>query len=162
VFDVGGQRNERSKWIHSFENVTSIMFVAAISEFDQRLMEDAKVNRLKESLILFEEVLKIKYLLKKDVILFLNKRDLFVEKIQAGAGASLKREFPKYQGDARDVNAALEFVGRLFDSVSTALSQRRAIYRHFTCATDTTSVDNVFKSCRMTLITNSLNASGLF
>ena len=35
MFDVGGQRNERKKWIHCFESVTAVMFVAAISEFDQ-------------------------------------------------------------------------------------------------------------------------------
>ena len=35
MFDVGGQRNERKKWIHCFENVTAVMFVVAISEFDQ-------------------------------------------------------------------------------------------------------------------------------
>ena len=35
MFDVGGQRNERKKWIHCFENVTCVIFVAAISEYDQ-------------------------------------------------------------------------------------------------------------------------------
>ncbi|CAK5087407.1 unnamed protein product [Meloidogyne enterolobii] len=40
VFDVGGQRSERKKWIHCFENVNSIIFITAISEFDQVLFED--------------------------------------------------------------------------------------------------------------------------
>jgi len=40
--DVGGQRNERRKWIHCFDGVTAIIFVAAISEFDQVLYEDEK------------------------------------------------------------------------------------------------------------------------
>ena len=35
MFDVGGQRNERKKWIHCFQDVTAVMFVAAISEYDQ-------------------------------------------------------------------------------------------------------------------------------
>ena len=35
MYDVGGQRNERKKWIHCFENVTAIIFVGAISEYDQ-------------------------------------------------------------------------------------------------------------------------------
>ena len=33
--DVGGQRNERRKWIHCFEGVTALIFVTAISEYDQ-------------------------------------------------------------------------------------------------------------------------------
>ena len=39
MVDVGGQRSERRKWIHCFENVTSIMFLAALSEYDQYLFE---------------------------------------------------------------------------------------------------------------------------
>ncbi len=46
--DVGGQRNERRKWIHAFEDVTCVMFVAAISEYDQTLYEDEKKNRMVE------------------------------------------------------------------------------------------------------------------
>jgi hypothetical protein len=44
----GVQRNERRKWIHCFEDVTCVMFVAAISEFDQSLYEDEKKNRMVE------------------------------------------------------------------------------------------------------------------
>jgi guanine nucleotide-binding protein subunit alpha len=43
MFDVGGQRSERKKWIHCFENVTSILFLVAISEYDQVLIEDETV-----------------------------------------------------------------------------------------------------------------------
>lgn len=45
---MGGQRNERRKWIHCFQDVTAIIFVTAISEFDQLLFEDEKQNRLLE------------------------------------------------------------------------------------------------------------------
>ena len=43
LFDVGGQRSERKKWIHCFENVTAIIFLVAISEYDQLLYEDQNV-----------------------------------------------------------------------------------------------------------------------
>ena len=56
MFDVGGQRNERKKWIHCFENVTAVLFVAAISEYDQMLYEDENTNRIVEALNLFEEI----------------------------------------------------------------------------------------------------------
>jgi GTPase SAR1 family protein len=46
MYDVGGQRNERKKWIHCFEDVTAIIFVAALSEYDQKLFEDASANRM--------------------------------------------------------------------------------------------------------------------
>lgn len=40
MFDVGGQRSERKKWIHCFESVTSIIFCTALSEYDQVLLEE--------------------------------------------------------------------------------------------------------------------------
>lgn len=56
VFDVGGQRAERRKWINCFDNVTSVIFVAAISEYDQVLFEDPSKNRVEEAVELFEEI----------------------------------------------------------------------------------------------------------
>lgn len=44
MVDVGGQRSERRKWIHCFENVTSVMFLVALSEYDQTLHETAEVG----------------------------------------------------------------------------------------------------------------------
>ncbi len=42
----GGQRTERQKWFDCFDNVTSILFLASSSEFDQQLVEDPTTNRL--------------------------------------------------------------------------------------------------------------------
>lgn len=52
MFDVGGQRSERKKWIHCFENVTSIIFCVALSEYDQVLLEESsQVGMLPVSLL---------------------------------------------------------------------------------------------------------------
>jgi guanine nucleotide-binding protein subunit alpha len=45
MFDVGGQRSERKKWIHCFENVTALLFLVAISGYDQCLVEDKDAVR---------------------------------------------------------------------------------------------------------------------
>ncbi|KAG4965111.1 hypothetical protein JHK85_040086 [Glycine max] len=68
LFDVGGQRNERRKWIHLFEGVSAVIFCAAISEYgiditlafryDQTLFEDENRNRMTETKELFEWILK--------------------------------------------------------------------------------------------------------
>ena len=47
MFDVGGQRSERRKWIHVFDNVTAIIFTAALSAYDQLLREDNTTVGLK-------------------------------------------------------------------------------------------------------------------
>lgn len=40
IFDVGGQRSERKKWIHCFEDVHCLLFLVAISGYNQCLVED--------------------------------------------------------------------------------------------------------------------------
>lgn len=56
MFDVGGQRSERRKWIQCFDDVCALLFVVAISEYDMTLVEDCERNRLRESLALFESI----------------------------------------------------------------------------------------------------------
>jgi len=80
--DVGGQRNERRKWIHCFDKVTSIFFVAAISEFDQVLYEDEEENRLEEAIDVFSKYCNHPAFHQTAIILFLNKIDIFKEKNQ--------------------------------------------------------------------------------
>jgi len=50
LVDVGGQRSERKKWLHCFQEVTAVIFCVAMSEYDLKLMEDENVNRMHESL----------------------------------------------------------------------------------------------------------------
>jgi guanine nucleotide-binding protein G(i) subunit alpha len=101
MYDVGGQRNERKKWIHCFEGVTAVIFVAALSEYDQILFEDASTNRMMEALNLFDEICNNSFFIKSAMILFLNKRDLFAEKIKLKK-ISDSSMFREYQGVDND------------------------------------------------------------
>ncbi|KAL4682549.1 hypothetical protein H8959_002104, partial [Pygathrix nigripes] len=56
MFDVGGQRDERRKWIQCFNDVTAIIYVAACSSYNMVIREDNNTNRLRESLDLFESI----------------------------------------------------------------------------------------------------------
>ncbi|OON20819.1 g-protein alpha subunit, partial [Opisthorchis viverrini] len=56
MFDVGGQREERRKWIQCFNDVTAIIFVAACSSYNMVLREDPSQNRVKESLELLGSI----------------------------------------------------------------------------------------------------------
>ncbi|OQV22091.1 Guanine nucleotide-binding protein G(q) subunit alpha [Hypsibius exemplaris] len=100
VVDVGGQRSERRKWIHCFENVNAMIFVASLSDFDQELLdktannyEDRTVNRMEESLALFNVVIQDRFLQTASIILLLNKTDIFQEKLQE---RDLADYFPDY------------------------------------------------------------------
>ena len=97
MLDVGGQRSERRKWIHCFDCVTAVLFCASLSEYDQTLREDDSQNRMKESLLLFDEILNSPWFRDTAFILFLNKTDLFREKV---GRVPLSVCFPNYDGKA--------------------------------------------------------------
>lgn len=156
MFDVGGQRNERKKWIHCFEGVTAVIFVAAISEYDQKLYEDENTNRLVEALNLFEEICNSDYFQKTTMILFLNKRDIFNNKIMK---VNLSNYFPEYPGPDRDPITAQEWIREQF--VNRNVLRNKIIYPHITCATDTNNVAAVFNAVKETIIRNALQDAGL-
>lgn len=142
IMDVGGQRNERRKWLHCFSNVTCVIFVAAISEYDQVLYEDNQVNRLQEALSLFEEICNSKFFKSTPMILFLNKKDIFQEKLEK---SHLNVCFEDYHG-AMDYESASHFILQKFLSLNRTPSKN--IFPHFTCATDTEMVRTVFQNVR--------------
>ncbi|WFD21013.1 Guanine nucleotide-binding protein alpha-2 subunit [Malassezia caprae] len=141
LVDVGGQRSERTKWIHSFESVTSIIFCVALSEYDQMLLEDPSQNRMAESLVLFESVVNSRWFLRTSVILFLNKIDIFTKKLPM---RPLADYFPDYKG-GDDVNKAAKYILWRFTSLNRAKLQ---IYPHITQATDTNNIRLVFAAVK--------------
>ncbi|XP_032396341.1 guanine nucleotide-binding protein G(q) subunit alpha isoform X2 [Etheostoma spectabile] len=143
MVDVGGQRSERRKWIHCFEEVTSIMFLVALSEYDQVLVESVNENRMEESMALFRTIITYKWFKESSVILFLNKIDLLEEKIMH---SHLVDYFPEYDGPQRDVKAGKQFILDMFVSLNP--NKKKIIYSHFTCATDTDSIRFVFSAVK--------------
>lgn len=143
MFDVGGQRSERKKWIHCFENVTSIIFCVALSEYDQVLLEESSQvrsqplplqfargrekrkicanscvlqNRMMESLLLFDSVVNSRWFMRTSIILFLNKVDIFKQKL---GRSPLGNYFPDYSG-GNDVNKAAKYLLWRFNQVNRA------------------------------------------
>ncbi len=62
VFDVGGQRGERRKWIQLFDRVIAVQYVLDVASFDQRMREDGEKNRLLEAIETFDEVWNNRFL----------------------------------------------------------------------------------------------------
>ncbi|KAJ7319418.1 G-protein alpha subunit [Mycena albidolilacea] len=154
MFDVGGQRSERKKWIHCFESVTSIIFCTALSEYDQVLLEEKGQNRMRESLVLFESVINSRWFLRTSIILFLNKIDVFRGKLSK---VPLERYFPEYTGGP-DINKAAKYVLWRFMQENRA---RLSVYPHLTQATDTKNIRLVFAAVKETILQNALKDSGI-
>ncbi|VEN49519.1 unnamed protein product [Callosobruchus maculatus] len=156
MFDVGGQRSERKKWIHCFEGVTAIIFCVALSGYDLVLAEDEEMNRMVESMKLFDSICNSKWFVTTSIILFLNKKDLFEEKISR---SPLTICFPEYTGPNTYEEAA-EYVRMKFENLNKRKDQKE-IYTHFTCATDTNNIKFVFDAVTDIIIKNNLKDCGL-
>lgn len=154
MVDVGGQRSERKKWMYCFQDVTAVLFCVAMSEYDLKLYEDDTTNRMHESIKLFKEICNTKWFANTSMILFLNKKDLFAEKIQK---TDLNVCFPEYTG-GKNYEAASQFIRETFlDQNET----RKPIYHHLTCATDTKNVEIVFLAVRDSILNNILSTAGM-
>jgi len=163
VVDVGGQRNERKKWIHAFDGVTAVIFVAALSAYDQILYEEDDINRMQESLEVFADVLKMDTFKDTDIILFLNKKDLFEDKLQY---KSIKMAFPEYtdsddfkMGSAEDFNASFKYIQKQF--LNQNPNTDRQIFTHMTCATDTSMIEKIFNDVQRIIIDKALKSINL-
>lgn len=157
MFDVGGQRSERKKWIHCFEGVTAIIFCVALSAYDLVLAEDESVNRMHESMKLFDSICNNKWFVDTSIILFLNKKDLFQDKIEK---SPLSLCFPEYSGPNTYLEAS-QYIQKRFEDLNQK-KESKEIYSHFTCATDTTNIQFVFDAVTDVIIKNNLRDCGLF
>lgn len=180
--DVGGQRSERRKWVNCFENITSMLYITSLSDYDLDITEDelklsntsssVKINRMKESIDLFHTIMKWKKkefqpenaeskkpvkdsLLFEDVaiILFLNKIDLFADKFHQ---SSLKTCFPDYEDCSMDDSknfVANKFLGN---------ERKDNTYHHFTYALDTKHVEVVISVVKDTILQTLAKSMALF
>ncbi len=141
LIDVGGQRSERRKWMRCFMgsgSITAVLFIVGVSSFNTVLVEDGETNRLVESHSLFREYTsKLK---KTQFILFLNKYDLFLERIRTTdiTDCPLLADF---KGDCRSAKETLHFIESKFRAVMA--DDGRPWYCHYSNATDKNVVETI-------------------
>eukprot|EP00339_Tiarina_fusa_P022903 CAMPEP_0117028672 /NCGR_PEP_ID=MMETSP0472-20121206/20832_1 /TAXON_ID=693140 ORGANISM="Tiarina fusus, Strain LIS" /NCGR_SAMPLE_ID=MMETSP0472 /ASSEMBLY_ACC=CAM_ASM_000603 /LENGTH=354 /DNA_ID=CAMNT_0004736235 /DNA_START=8 /DNA_END=1072 /DNA_ORIENTATION=+ len=151
MLDVGGQRSERRKWIHCFDCVTAILFCASLSEYDQVLREDDTQNRMKESILLFDEICNSPWFRDTTFMLFLNKTDLFREKIPR---VPLTVCFPDFKGES-NYEQGTSFIKQQFFETRNF---NQKIYHHYTCAISTENVKFVFGAVKDILLDDTISA----
>jgi len=156
LFDVGGQKSERKKWIHCFEHVTAVLFVASLSSYNEVLFEDDSMNAMHDSISLFEEICNLRWFATTAMILFLNKSDLFAEKIQK---YPLTVCFESYDED-NSFETGIAYIKLQFESKNQR-PREKPIYSHITCATDKNQVQRVFHDVQHVVINNMLQQGGL-
>lgn len=139
--DVGGQRKEREEWMDYFERAFMTIFVVSLADFDMSLREDPSINRMTEAIKLFGLISKNEILSEKDIILFLNKKDIFKKKLET---TSISVLFPDYKGP-RDYVESIQFIRDKFLQAS-GRRDLNSIRAFVTMATDTTCMSKVFNA----------------
>lgn len=178
MYDVGGQRSERRKWMHKFEDVTAIIYVVGISEYDQLVFEDNQTNRQEESLNLFKKVFDSEFFKHLSFILFMNKADLFREKLpefpfrvtEGEYARNVDFEGPYCEQDEAHgtpgtpefeecVESAQEYLKGLYNAVNV---RNRPLYIQVTTATDKENIVNVMKFVRDMVLRENLQKTGFY
>mmetsp|Transcript_24819 Transcript_24819/g.44633 ORF Transcript_24819/g.44633 Transcript_24819/m.44633 type:complete len:424 (-) Transcript_24819:379-1650(-) len=157
MYDVGGQRSDRRKWIACFDDVTAVIFVAALSEYDQTLAE-ADANRMVEALDLFSSVVNAQSFTNSSFLLFLNKKDVFAEKIMYSDIAAVEH-FSDYSGPTKDFDKGVSYFIKKFKArlINNELNDT---FIHVTCATDTQQMNFVLDSTTSIIRSDNLKRSG--
>ncbi|KAF9089629.1 guanine nucleotide-binding protein subunit alpha, partial [Mortierella sp. AM989] len=130
IFDVGGQKSLRKYWAPYFDDVNAIIFMVALSAYDQTCEDDERLNRLEECMSLFNSIANHKLFEITSFLLFLNKIDVFQQKLESGSLVS--DHFPEYKGPNDYANATMFFQQQFLHQCKDTTKQ---VYTHFTHAT---------------------------
>jgi len=168
IYDVGGSRSMRANWIPYFDNVEAIIFLAPLS-FHLVLEEDAKINRLEDSICLWREICSNALLADASVILFFNKvcvasfffglcaRQTYgvhlgkmdILERNLAAGMEVRRYVPSYGSAANDVPSVTRYFREKFRAYHRYLSPKpRAFICHELSAIDTHSTASLLSGVR--------------
>ncbi|KAJ6243459.1 guanine nucleotide-binding protein g(o) subunit alpha [Anaeramoeba flamelloides] len=146
LVDVGGQRSERRKWIHHFDDVDILIFVIALDGYAQKLFEDHTVNRMIECFSVFEQTVNNQYFKSKDLVLLLNKIDLFKKNLKI---VPLNKAFPDYEGENK-YKPASKYFSKKFNQI--VKKKNRKVTHHFTCGVNTEMIKVAFQDIKGTIV----------
>jgi len=162
LVDVGGQRSERKKWLHCFNSVTAVIFLTAINEYDMVLEEDTSTNRLLESLKLWKALTSSQFFKGTPFILFLNKSDLFQDKISKVPLGDIFSDFDQVASSSEFANfntfeKSWQYILKQFRSHFEGYT----FYPHLTNVLDTELCKKVFVVVQDTVVKETLKQSQL-
>jgi len=151
IYDVGGARGQRAVWAQFFNDVNIIIFLAPMSGFNQVLAEDEGVNRLTDSLRLWQTICSNKLLAEVEFVLFLNKLDILDAKLKAGVQFS--SFVTSYVDKPNETKPVAKYLLDVFVSLHQQYSpKRRKLHPHLTCAVDTRATSSIIVRIQETIL----------
>ncbi|KAJ3733423.1 guanine nucleotide binding protein, alpha subunit [Lentinula guzmanii] len=160
LYDVGGARGQRHAWVPYFEDATAIIFLAPISAFDQYLDEDARTNRIDDSLQLFMTICSNKLLKKAHLVLMLNKTDLLKAKLKAGI--RVQKYITSYGSRPNKYDDVASYFRAHFMQVHKRKDvSNRSLYLHFTSMLDIKATQSIIVNVGEAIIRQHVAQTGL-
>lgn len=111
---------------------------------------------MQEAMALFDSIINGRWFKRQPVILFLNKFDLFQDKI---AVSSISAHFPGINCSETDAISAAKYFARRFQEMNK--TRNRMVYEHYTNATDTSLLRATMKSVHDIVAKKNLGSEGL-
>ncbi|KAI8914322.1 guanine nucleotide binding protein, alpha subunit [Gorgonomyces haynaldii] len=156
-YDVGGQRGLRKAWAPFFDDVNAVIFVtsaASYCEFLDLEEDDLQTNRMRDAMMLFQQIAENKLLANAGLVLFLNKIDLLPAKIKE---SPLTQHFKEFKG-ADTPEAYIKHFHREFFKLCP---RERELFVHKTCCTDTKSMKVIIWTVLRNVISKDLQDVGV-
>ncbi|KAK7475441.1 hypothetical protein BaRGS_00033322, partial [Batillaria attramentaria] len=146
--DVDGISTVKKKWLQCFEDVAAVLFTVPMDTYDVPAKDTEDKTELEEAMESFSAVCRHPGFAPTPVVLFLNRRDIFRNKLKV---SSLAKAMPDYKGSS-DHTEATHFLKRKFEALA---GDKKNFYDHVTCAIDTASVRSVFDSVLQVILQRS-------
>jgi len=178
LYDIGGQVSERRKWpeIIRKNGVPALLYCVSIGDMEKRVQRDHSrvsttisreiteerderselVPMFDDAVQLYHSLLTQDYANTASVIVFLNKTDLFDEKVKSGKIDMTK--FPDFTGKSTPENGR-QYFRNLFSKIASDC--QKVVTIHETCALDTEQAQMVVDSVTKDVIKSRLKHSGL-
>jgi len=111
LYDAGGQRQERMKWLHVLRWVDLCLFTVSLTGYSQSLFEDHETNRLKEALSLFQNLTSSNLLHNTSIALVFTKKDLLKGRLKMDKFTDY---FPGFRGNPLSTEQVINFIKNMF------------------------------------------------
>jgi len=165
VIDVGGQQNERKKWIHVFDNVDCVVFIFSLGDIDKRLLEDNTGSRYDDAVECFREIVSNPQFRNTGFIVLMNKVDMLRRMLDEDRDL-MHRRFPDYPGRLGHYRDALIYLQNEFQTIYAENEEaegaivkqiRPAVAFYPSTATDTENALKIIKGVKDSVFRNSIN-----
>eukprot|EP00761_Pharyngomonas_kirbyi_P000975 gb/GECH01000976.1/.p1 GENE.gb/GECH01000976.1/~~gb/GECH01000976.1/.p1 ORF type:complete len:471 (+),score=105.61 gb/GECH01000976.1/:1-1413(+) len=143
IIDTGGTRPERKKWVNVIKSTNSYVFVCALSDFNEVMLEDNETNRMMESLDLFEEICNSYFVDNCQIFLVFNKSDLFREKLEHFKIIDYFNDFPSHQENTFE-NGIKFFKNKFIQIAKQALGENADIPCYVLSAVEPSHIQSAF------------------